>query len=86
MAYILIKFENADTLYFEILNVTLKARAQGLGKQILNHIESIAFINRHSKIRLSVFHKRIELIDFYKIRGFVASGNFEPFPENDPKF
>ena len=86
LASVHIKIESDKFLYFGMLTVAPNFQAQGLGKIILNHIETIAKKNHCSTIRLSVIDKRVELIDFYKRRGFVATGNFEPFPENDPKF
>jgi len=81
-----LKFEDEDTLYFGMLTVTPVAQSKGLGKEIIKQVESVALLNKCKRIRISVIQYRKELISFYERRGFVASGKFENFPTNDPKF
>jgi GNAT superfamily N-acetyltransferase len=78
--------ELPDTLYFGMLTVEPRAQAKGLGKIILQHVESVAISYGFKRIRFTVIPTRTELVAFYERRGFKATGNFEPFPEQDPKF
>ena len=80
-----LKQEN-ETLYFGMLTVNPDLQAKGIGKLLLNHLETVA---RHLKchtIRMTVISVRTELIAFYERRGYQFTGKTEPFPENDPRF
>jgi ribosomal protein S18 acetylase RimI-like enzyme len=78
--------ELPDTLYFGMLTVEPTLQAQGFGKILLNHIEGIAKAYGLKRVRFTVIPTRTELVAFYERRGFKATGKFEPFPEQDPKF
>ena len=74
--------ELPDTLYFGMLTVEPKLQALGLGKKMLEHLENIARGYQFKRIRFTVIPTRNELIAFYERRGYKATGQFEPFPEN----
>lgn len=78
--------ELPDTLYFGMLTIEPTLQGQGLGKILLNHLESIAKIQGLNQIRCAVIPLRTELIAFYERRGFKATGSNEPFPIDDPRF
>lgn len=81
-----LKEESADTLYFGMLTVLPSIQARGLGKDIINYVESFARKNGFLRIRISVIQHRKELIAYYERRGFVSTGNYEEFPSHDPRF
>ena len=81
-----LKKENADTLYFGMLTVNPELQAGGVGKRMIEHVESIAKKWGCTRIRITVIHLRSELIEYYKRRGFEATGAFEKFPDDDPVF
>ena len=74
------------SLYFGMLTVEPSLQGIGLGKILLNHIESIAIGKKKKTIQMSVIENRKELIDFYERRGFKSTGKLEPFPEGNPEF
>jgi ribosomal protein S18 acetylase RimI-like enzyme len=78
--------ELPDTLYFGMLTVEPKLQGNGLGKILLNHVESVAKTYGLSRIRFTVIPNRTELVAFYERRGYSPTGRTEAFPENDPKF
>jgi len=78
--------EAPNTLYFGMLTVEPKLQGQGLGKILLNHVESVAKAYGLGRIRFTVIPTRTELVAFYERRGYRPTGRTEPFPENDPKF
>jgi GNAT superfamily N-acetyltransferase len=78
--------EPPDTLYFGMLTVEPKLQAKGLGKIILEHLEGVAKNYGYKRVRFTVIPTRTELVAFYNRRGYNATGNFEPFPDSDPKF
>ena len=80
-----IRRELPDTLYFGMLTVEPAAQAQGIGKQLLQHIEGIASREHLKQIRMTVLPQREELISFYERRGFNATGRSEEFPV-DPRY
>ena len=81
-----LKQENPGSLYFGMLTVRPTLQAQGLGKKLLEKIEQIAEAKGCHQIRMTVIKQRLELIEFYKRRGYKASGKSEEFPMNDPRF
>lgn len=81
-----LKHDDEETLYFGMLTVRPTTQGLGLGKKLLEHIENYALENHFTQIRISVLHLRPELIAFYERRGFKATGESIPFPENDPLF
>lgn len=81
-----IRRESPSTLYFGMLTVEPSAQTQGIGKQLLNHIEQLARNEGLKFIRMTVLPQRKELIAYYERRGFKATGQSEPFPVNDPRY
>jgi ribosomal protein S18 acetylase RimI-like enzyme len=81
-----IRRELPDTLYFGMLTVEPAAQGQGLGKQLLQLTESLARAENLSFIRMTVIPQRNELISYYERRGFKATGKFEAFPVDDPRY
>lgn len=77
--------ELPDTLYFGMLTIEPSLQSRGFGKILLKHAENVARGYGFKKIRCTVIPARVELIAFYKRRGFKETGNFEKFPV-DPKF
>ena len=84
MGVVHLKHDDDETLYFGMLTVKPNSQAQGLGKKLLEHVETYAQKNNFTRLRISVLHLRPELIAYYERRGFKATGEFIPFPENDP--
>jgi GNAT superfamily N-acetyltransferase len=80
-----LKQESNDTLYFGMLTVLPEKQSQGIGKFLLNHIEALARLRHLQKIRLTVIHLRVELIEYYQRRGYVLTGKTEEFPQ-DPRY
>ena len=78
--------ELPNTLYLGMLTVEPTLQGQGLGKIILDHLESVAKSLGLHRIRCTVIPLRTELIAFYERRGFKATGNSEPFPVGEPRF
>ena len=78
--------EKDQTLYLGMLTVNPELQTKGLGKLLLNRVEEIAQEKNCTTIRMTVISVRKELISFYERRGFVLTGEKEPFPEGDPRF
>jgi ribosomal protein S18 acetylase RimI-like enzyme len=86
LALVHLKHYDDQTLYFGMLTVNPALQDQGIGKRLLVHIEEYAIKNHFSQLKISVLHLRPELIAYYERRGFKATGNSIPFPEDDPHF
>lgn len=80
-----LKKEN-ESLYFGMLTVNPELQARGIGKLLLIHLENVARAWQCHTIRMTVISQRSELIAFYERRGYLRTGNTEPFPNNDPRF
>ena len=57
-----------------------------LGRRLLEAAESFAGERGARRIRMTVLHVRTTLIAWYERRGYVATGEIEPFPYGDDRF
>jgi len=71
--------EKTDKLYLGMLTVSPELQGGGIGKQLLKQAEIIAQEKGLSKIGMTVISARQELIDWYKRKGYVETGEREPF-------
>lgn len=74
------------TLYFGMLTVRPGSQAQGIGRQLLIHLEELARAAGCIRLRMTVIQLRSELIAWYQRRGFRATGRVLPFPMGDARF
>jgi len=75
---------HGDGAYFGMFAIDPSRQQQGLGKVIMAQCETAArelWAARY--LRLSVISLRHELIGWYERRGFVRTGEHEPFPFNE---
>ncbi|MDP5200402.1 GNAT family N-acetyltransferase [Flavobacterium sp. DG2-3] len=74
--------EKEHQLYLGMLTVSPELQNSGIGKKLLveaeNHAQSLGL----SSIIMTVISVRTELIDWYKRRGYVDTGEREAFPES----
>jgi ribosomal protein S18 acetylase RimI-like enzyme len=67
--------------YLGMLTVKPSLQSSGIGKRLLRLAEEFAHDRwRASRISMTVIHKRSELIEWYKRRGYLETGRREPFP------
>lgn len=78
--------KKGDTLYLGMLTVLPDAQAGGIGKQLLTAAERVARERQCRVITMTVISQRHELIAWYERRGYVATGETQPFPSDDPRF
>ena len=71
--------EKTDKLYLGMLTVSPELQGGGIGKQLLKQAEIIAQEKGLFKIGMTVISARKELIDWYKRKGYVETGEREPF-------
>lgn len=82
---VLLEKEDFKTLFgMFVINPT--SQGHGLGKLLMNEAENLARTQGSTLMEMTVITSRIELIDFYKRRGYKATGIKKPFPMNDSKF
>ena len=74
-----------DKLYLGMLTVSPTLQANGIGRQLLHEAERFAHEVSCSIIYMTVITTRHELIQWYERRGYRATGEILPFPE-DTKF
>lgn len=73
-------------LYLGMFAVSPASQGLGIGKSLLSAAEKCALENNCSRIVISVISTRIELIDWYKRHGYVATGNAVAFDEIEGRF
>ncbi|MFD2934033.1 GNAT family N-acetyltransferase [Spirosoma flavum] len=74
-----------DDLYLGMLTVSPDVQTNGIGKQLLLAAEQVAIDRKCRAVTMTVITQRHELIAWYKRRGYQATGETQPFP-NDPRF
>lgn len=72
-------------LYLGMLTVWPEAQTAGIGKKLLVAAEKLAQEQQCQTITITVITARHELIAWYERRGFRATGETKPFPD-DPRF
>jgi predicted N-acetyltransferase YhbS len=72
--------------YLGMLTVKPSLQAGGLGRELLEGAEALAYKLGAEKIVLGVVHIRASLIAWYQRRGYVANGQVLPFPYGDERF
>lgn len=79
--------EGDGVAYFGTFAVSPRAQGSGLGKELMAFAEDYAARTWASQaMRMTVISKRSELIEFYERRGFVRTGETEPFPYGQERF
>jgi predicted N-acetyltransferase YhbS len=73
--------------YLGLLSVNPLLQATGLGKQLIAAAEhaAAAYFGAHV-IEMTVIGQRAELIDYYRRRGYLPTGEERPFPFGDERF
>lgn len=73
--------------YFGMFSVSPQRQNSGIGKQLLAEAERVVRDEWGlPSIRMTVIDIRHELIDFYRRRGYRATGIKKPFPYGDERF
>lgn len=73
--------------YLGVLAVSPLGQGKGMGSLLIGLAE--AWVVEHwgaTSMRMSVINKRDELIAYYERRGYVRTGEIEPFPYGDERF
>lgn len=77
----------ADTAYFGMFAVVPTLQGSGVGGQVLTEAERIAREDwQAEQMEMTVIAQRVELIDWYERRGYLATGERRPFPHHDERF
>lgn len=74
----------ATICHLGLLTVDPACQGRGVGRQLLERSQSLALQWGCQRLRLTVIARRFELVEYYGRRGFQATGEWEPFPQ-DPK-
>lgn len=72
--------------YLGLLAVPPRQQKSGLGRKLLEAAENWARMRGATEIRMSVVNLRVALIEWYKRRGYVLTGETKPFPYGDNRF
>jgi GNAT superfamily N-acetyltransferase len=72
--------------YLGLLAVDPREQKAGLGRKLLQAAEQWAQEKGASEIRMTVVHLRASLIEWYKRRGYVLTGETKPFPYGDNRY
>ncbi len=87
LATVTLADEGDGVAYFGTFAVSPDAQGSGVGKELMAFAESYA--QRQwgtTAMRMTVISKRAELIAFYERRGYVRTGQTEPFPYGQERF
>lgn len=75
------------TVYFGSFAVSPRGQGRGVGSALMDAAEAFARDRfAAERMRMTVIDRRAELIAFYERRGYVRTGEREPFPYGDVRF
>ncbi|SFE07229.1 Ribosomal protein S18 acetylase RimI [Chitinophaga sp. CF118] len=69
-------------LYLGMLSVLPNVQNKRVGRVLLEEAENFAKQHHCTVITITVISARVELINWYERRGFIKSGQLQPFPVN----
>lgn len=69
-----------------LLTIRPELQNQQLGRKLLDAAEAYARSRGATRMRIGVLHVRDTLIAWYERRGYRATGDAEPYPNDDPRF
>lgn len=73
--------------YFGMFSVRPERQSAGIGRQMLSEAERIARAEWGvAEMRMTVIDIRSELIAWYERRGYLRTGEHQPFPYGDERF
>ncbi len=73
--------------YFGMFSVRPECQSAGIGRQMLSEVERIARAEWGvAEMRMTVIDIRSELIAWYERRGYLRTGEHQPFPYGDERF
>jgi ribosomal protein S18 acetylase RimI-like enzyme len=72
--------------YLGLLTVRPDRQNGGAGRTLLSAAEDYALERGGARIRMTVLHVREALIAWYERRGYIKTGETEPFPYGDDRF
>lgn len=75
--------KNDNKMYLGMLTVSPILQTAGLGKKILKASEEYAVKQGCDTVEMRVIPLRVELIDWYKRRGYYDTGIIIPYPPDD---
>jgi len=75
-----------DVWYLGLLTVRPDMQNRQLGRALLTVAENFAKERGGRRIRMTVLHVRDTLIEWYKRRGYILTGETQPFPYGDDRF
>ena len=79
--------KSIDTAYLGMLTVDPTWQTQGLGKFLIVEAERFASQQLGARwMEMTVIRQRDSLIDYYRRRGYAATGEERPFPVEDARF
>lgn len=79
IACVYLQIKEGKRLYLGMLTVSPTLQANGLGRQLLHEAEVLAAKSGCETIYMTVISTRLELIEWYKRRGYMDTGKREPF-------
>ncbi len=81
------KVEGVESeFYLGMLTIKPSLQNQGLGKWMMDEVETFVKNLGAQKITLGVLNPRTELMSWYERRGYKRNGNREEFPYGEEKF
>ena len=78
--------KGSGTVYLGMFTVATDRQAGGTGKRLLAAAEDHARQLGAVRIEMQVIRQRDELIAWYERRGYNRTGEFRPFPYDEPRY
>lgn len=78
--------DGVSCCYLGMLTINPEKQTGGLGKFLIARAEEFARAWGAIRMSLTVIHVRTELMAWYERRGYIRTGETEPFPYGDERF
>lgn len=79
--------DRGELAYFGMFAVAPPAQGEGIGSALLGEAERVARAEwGATRLQMTVLAQRHDLVEFYRRRGYLPTGETRPFPYGDERF
>jgi len=84
---VLVQRDSVGTAHIGMFAIRPSLQARGLGRALLDEAERVARQGLGAvRAEMTVIEQRLDILAWYRRRGYLATGATEPFPYGNPRF
>lgn len=81
-----VRIDDAQVAHIGMFAIRPLRQRSGIGSSLLSEAERVARRRGARVAEMTVLEQRTELLEWYARRGYLATGETEPFPYGNPRF